>query len=80
MIVSLVLGVGRAKFRAERGLGRGGQSAQPPDVTTRFTIFINFQPTTTVTLKVLGTARNALLVVASVYLFAEMVSPIQFLG
>ena len=34
----------------------------------------------TVTLKVLGTARNALLVVSSVYLFGEVVSPLQFLG
>jgi len=33
-----------------------------------------------VTLKVLGTARNALLVVSSVYLFGEVVSPLQFLG
>jgi hypothetical protein len=34
----------------------------------------------TVTLKVLGTARNALLVLASVYIFGDLVSGTQFIG
>lgn len=61
------------------------QSPKPSDLNDALTIIIIIiiNPThdhTTVTLKVLGTARNALLVVASVYLFSEVVSPIQFLG
>ena len=38
------------------------------------------QTTNSVTLKVLGTARNALLVLASVYFFGELVSGTQFMG
>lgn len=49
-------------------------------VGVHFLSFLVVQATSSVTLKVLGTARNALLVLASVYLFGEVVTPTQFLG
>lgn len=46
----------------------------------QFLTFLVIQTTGSVTLKVLGTARNAFLVVVSVYFLDELVMPIQFCG
>lgn len=46
----------------------------------QFMTFLVVQATNSVTLKVIGTARNAFLVVASVYLFGEVVTPLQLFG
>lgn len=42
--------------------------------------FLVVQATNSVTLKVLGTARNAFLVVASVYVYGEVVTSVQLFG
>lgn len=49
-------------------------------VGVHFLSFLVVRITSSVTLKTLGTARNALLVLASVSLFGEIVTPTQFLG
>lgn len=46
----------------------------------QFLTFLVIQATGSVTLKVLGTARNAFLVVVSVYFMDELVMPLQFFG
>ena len=55
-------------------------SAATLGLGVHFLCFLVVQSTNSITLKVLGTARNAFLVVASVYVYGEIVTSLQLFG